>query len=746
MKKINRICIVLLICLAASYVFTACGFIGSLFGDGDQFDFKDYDYFKANTKNYSMTINDSGDVTVIKVCEKGYLLDSGSSIYFYNGAEKKGYMLDKDARTGVVNTYESGENLYDWENGGMIDLLYSFQFLKLLMKKDGTDKIAGRDCTIYSYSADGVSSKYWLDNELGMCLKSEIKEDGKTDTMEITEFVLGGVTLANMIDLSAYTIEDVITPVKTVKSIAVKSGSIPTGKTVSSFVLSDIKITVIYEDDSEEDISLAGSMLSAADNVKLDTAGTHTITVTFGGKTAVFTVTLTESGQTSSPIVDSIESFYSNIAFDLAATANGFMPELALKLALGQYSFKDYYDESVEGKADTGMWSAPNLLLDASMQINAYLEGVFEEEELDFGSGVKKTPSCTATAEGYSVKYGEKKGLYTYWFETEIKFDEATGSLRAEIFSGVNEQKGLNYIIEYNINTDGNYAAVIYYPDDITLGNSAIYTALKLYFKGASGKVSINRLQSRELSSADLLFKKADNAAYADAGDAVICLDGTSVTCPVDNLTSGFYRDFNALLEMLTENCDSIYNAEEGTEEADYFDSDTYSLLYLFDYIYVGGYSLPDIIKTYDNKRLLEKEEGAIFNVSRTGDTYTVTYEDEYNVKVATVKYDGSGSFLIEHEEEGEFTLRLQWVKIGSTHFVEAFDDDYGTRTQYKYAFNMAQNTTEFVRIFELDTVVRLNIYKATNLTLTAFAARPASGTYNHYSYNSNGLSYSYGE
>lgn len=743
MKKFNRLSLILIICLVAICILNACG------GLRDKiFDFKNYEDFKKSTKNYSMTINDNGDITTIKVCEDGYLFDNGSELYFYNALEKKGYLLNKDSKTGVVNTYESGETLYDWEeNGGMIDLLYSFQFLKLLMKKDGTDKIAGRNCTVYSYSADGVSSKFWLDNEFGMCLKSETTEEGKKKTMEVTEFILGDVTLANMIDLSVYTIDDIIVPAKAVKSITVKTETIPTGKTVANFILSDIKITVVYEDDSTEEISIARSMLSAMDKNKLESAGTHTVTVTFGDKTAVFTVTLTGSSQTSSPIPNSIKNFYSNIANDLNASKKGFIPNLALNIASNNPYFKDYYYESIESRADMDMWSAPNLLLDASFKIEAYLEDAFITEEVDFGGGIKKTTSCAATSEGYSIKYTEKKGLYTYWFETDISYDLDTESLKAEIFCGVDAQQELKYIIEYNKNTDNNYACLIHYPDEPVEGNPQSYSSLNLYFNSVSGKAGLNRLQENAPAQSFQLYKKADNADYADNGDAVISTDGTTVTCTVDNLKSGFCDDFNALLAAITANRESIFNAASEAEKDIYYGNDSESLIYAFEYINVGDNSINDIVKTYDNKRLLEKGEGVRININHSGDTYVMTYELNDEEIVLTMKYDKSGSFYVFKEVNGEMVLRFQWIKIGTAHFVEVLSNDYGTYMQYKYTFDTAQNTMKFVYIYEIGETIDLNIYKVAELTAATFTPEPDANLYpfyRHYSFASSALGYKF--
>ncbi|MDD4003067.1 MAG: bacterial Ig-like domain-containing protein [Clostridia bacterium] len=737
MKKNKILSLIIIIILVT--ILSACDVLS-----GDKFDFKDYDDFKESVKNYSMTINNNGQITNIKVCENGYLYDNGLNIYFYNAQEEKGYFLDKAEETGVFSTYENGDDLYDWETqGGMIDLLYSFQVLKLVMKKEKEEKVAGRDCTVYSYDNDGSKTKYWLDNEYGMCLKFETTAGEETETMEITEFTINSVTLNNMIDLSNYTIEEgTENPLKTVKSISVNSETVPTGKTTANFALQDITIKVTFDDDSQENKSLNENMLSAQDKAKLETAGTHTITVSYQGKTATFTVTLTDSGQTNSPVVQSINDFYSNIVFNFDTITNGFMTNLALSFS-EQTDLFSYYEESIQGRADIEMWSAPNLLRDISVEINAYLNDSFITDEIDFGGGVKKTPSCTATAEGYTVNYTEKKGIYNYWFETEVKYDQTTDSLSAEIYCGVNEEQELNYIIEYNKNADGNYACVIHYPDEIVEGNSQNYSTLKLFFNSISGKASINRLQPEMLDESYLLYEKADNADYANDGDIVLSLNEGIVSCPVDNLTSGFYNDFNALFTTLEANCNSIFDSESEEEKDINFEIDSGGLLFNFEYIYVGYEILPDIIKTYDNKRLIEIWGDFSLIINRTGDIYVITYEDEI---VVTVKYDNSDSFCIEKEVNGVIELRLQWVKIDNSHFVEVFNYGEETHYQYKYAFDTEQDIMGFSYIFEIEEVVNLNIYKETELNVATFVQPFEYPYYNYYSYENNILNYECGD
>ena len=745
MKRIKIVFLFVILAMAA--VLGACNFIS------DDFEFKDYDDFKKSVKNYSMTITSNDQTVVIKVCEDGYLYESGSSIYFYNGEEKKGYYLNKDDKTGIENTYEDGEELYDWESGGIIDVLYSFQILKLFMKKDGKGKVAGRNCAIYTYDKDGVKAKYWLDNEFGFCLKSEITEDGEIEVMEVTEFSIGNVTLENMIDLSSYTItEGGIIPAKTIESISVKSNTIPANKTPDNLALSSIKITVYYSDGANEDMPLTESMISSDDRQKLTIPGTHTITVNLGGKTTTFTITLIEEAWSNPPIVSSIQDFYSNVALDFESATYGFVPNLAINIALVRPNFENYYYESVEGKADENMWGAPCLLWDACFQIMYHLEGVFDEEEIDFGGGIKKTPSCVETASGYEVKYAQTKGLYKYWFETNIDYHEATNSLRAQIFCGVDAQQELKYIIEYNKTVDGYYMCLIHYPNEAIDGNPLKYTTLRLYFKDKAGKISINRWRNQTPAQLDLVFQKPDDASYADNGDAVITTDGDTVQCPIDNLKSGFYNDFNNLLELINATRNDVFDEESEEQSHIAYGDLSAQLIDIIENIYVGDYTIYEIIKSYDNKKELYIAEGVTLDVNRSDDTYVVAYEDEYGEIVVTVKYGKDGSFHIQKKTDGELELRFQWArirkgKVMEDHFTEVFIKDSDAFIQRKYAFNNNNGNMRFVSIYGITKSIELDIYKAADLDINTFVPEPVPAlfpNYDYFRYESGVLNYNY--
>ena len=85
-------------------------------------------------------------------------------------------------------------------------------------------------------------------------------------------------------------------PKVTVSSISVVESSIPTSvlNTEVNDKLDDIQITVTKSDASTETVNLSTSMIPSQDLAKLETAGTHTITVKYQGKETTFIIVITE--------------------------------------------------------------------------------------------------------------------------------------------------------------------------------------------------------------------------------------------------------------------------------------------------------------------------------------------------------------------------------------------------------------------------------------------------------------------
>jgi len=124
-------------------------------------------------------------------------------------AGKKVYMLDRNAKTGQWGPY-----VPEMEEYYPAGIYLSYFFINTsyfndskFKRTDRTETVAGRKATVYTYEyADGTGT-FWIDNEFGCTLKyvQVATESGAHNIhVEVTEFKVGGVTVANMVNLSQY--------------------------------------------------------------------------------------------------------------------------------------------------------------------------------------------------------------------------------------------------------------------------------------------------------------------------------------------------------------------------------------------------------------------------------------------------------------------------------------------------------------------------------------------------------------
>lgn len=176
-------------------------------------DLEKYQEAISKLTDYKITIeseDESGNKSTMTEmrCDKGYALISGDNITYVEYGTGKMYILSPTDKTGWEYKLDNDDS---YKNFGITIsvYLYSFEAYKFLgAKKSGSEKIAGRKTTTYTYSADGTDYKFWIDDEYGLTMKTSAKSADGTSTMEIKEFKTKGVTLTDMVNLSEYKIED----------------------------------------------------------------------------------------------------------------------------------------------------------------------------------------------------------------------------------------------------------------------------------------------------------------------------------------------------------------------------------------------------------------------------------------------------------------------------------------------------------------------------------------------------------
>ena len=176
-------------------------------------DWNKYEAEREKLTNYKIAIisvdenGNASNLTELKT-ETGYAMIIDNSITYVEFGAGKMYSLNSSDKIGVSVKLESEDTYKSF--GSLISLhLFGFEMYRIMgAKKTGSEKVAGRSADIYTYELQGYECKFWVDTQYGLTLKSVMKNEGETKTMEIKEFKIGGVNLGDAVRLSEYEIQD----------------------------------------------------------------------------------------------------------------------------------------------------------------------------------------------------------------------------------------------------------------------------------------------------------------------------------------------------------------------------------------------------------------------------------------------------------------------------------------------------------------------------------------------------------
>ena len=187
---------------------------GLLSNSGDVL-LKSKNELKSTLGSYKITIDYSmggGSTTLTEMrCEQGYAyyFDEGDAMYFIEFGKNKMYILDVASKTGTAMPIDSDDDYRNLDTM-LLSQIFMFDGQTSGLVKTGTDKVAGRNTTVYTFKYLGILGyKIWVDNELGLTLKYSLEGGGEEGFyMEVKELRIGGVTLADIINLDEYEITD----------------------------------------------------------------------------------------------------------------------------------------------------------------------------------------------------------------------------------------------------------------------------------------------------------------------------------------------------------------------------------------------------------------------------------------------------------------------------------------------------------------------------------------------------------
>jgi len=116
------------------------------------------------------------------------------------------YELDADKKCGERIPIDDAEDFRGLTFHVAGHLLFMYEGSKDNMKRIGNEKMLGRDTTVYLHSFSNGEMRFWIDNEYGLALKYE-QTGGQAAKVYVTEFTVGGVTVAGMVNIDEYDIE-----------------------------------------------------------------------------------------------------------------------------------------------------------------------------------------------------------------------------------------------------------------------------------------------------------------------------------------------------------------------------------------------------------------------------------------------------------------------------------------------------------------------------------------------------------
>ena len=186
---------------------------------GDSADLKTKAEVEAMLRDFSikLTLDAEGQETYYftqVVCDDGCyneLEGRNHEIEFADFTANQLYTLDVDEKIYVVEPLdpEMRDELrgFDFMLGSNL-FLHTRSMNNNAFKKAGNEKILGRDATVYALeNNNGTTETFWIDDEYGFTLKY-IQTGGHQIRMEVTEFGTKGISVAGMLNLDGYQLEE----------------------------------------------------------------------------------------------------------------------------------------------------------------------------------------------------------------------------------------------------------------------------------------------------------------------------------------------------------------------------------------------------------------------------------------------------------------------------------------------------------------------------------------------------------
>jgi outer membrane lipoprotein-sorting protein len=156
-----------------------------------------FDAQGQKTYNFRQASSDKGTFFEAK--------NGSHEITYFDFTRRIGYELDADEKCGESIPLRSVER-YKGFQPYVANHLFMHESYKSNMTKTGSEKILGRDTTVYTVTFHNAELKLWIDNEYGFTLKY-VQTGSNAMTMRVTGFTVGGVNVEGMVNLAEYEID-----------------------------------------------------------------------------------------------------------------------------------------------------------------------------------------------------------------------------------------------------------------------------------------------------------------------------------------------------------------------------------------------------------------------------------------------------------------------------------------------------------------------------------------------------------
>ena len=313
---------------------------------------------------------------------------------------------------------------------------------------------------------------------------------------------------------------------KGIKSIAISG---PNEIVAGDIDYSDFSLVITYEDDSTTAIELREEFILEEDRAKLNTVGSHSISITYNGTTTTWNITVKENESTGDNIFEGVtfeDATYTYDGREKSIEVNGVPDGATVKYNVSN-SYTNAGTYPIE--ATISKEGYKTLVLTATLTINKATYDMSSVEFVDktvvYNGKVQRIEISGSLPQGVTVSYENNENINVGTYEVVAKFTgdsnnyEAIADMTATLT--IKEAKETEGLMFEKINNDTEYSVVGYEGEDSDIVILSTHEGLPvttigyMAFYGCSGLTSITIPES--------VTSIGNNAFYNCSGLTIYC-------------------------------------------------------------------------------------------------------------------------------------------------------------------------------------------------------------------------------